>query len=94
MSDCADAAAHTVDPNSVPIPAVRPIANAPQNVTRAAPRATLEPPARAAKAPSNQRKAREDPATSGIKWAGGANAVINSGIAAPTAKLAADANAA
>ena len=65
-----------------------------QNVTRIAPIVTLAPPARAAKLPRSARNMSEVIETSGISLAAGAMAVTKIGMAAPAAKLAADANAA
>jgi hypothetical protein len=81
-------------PNSAPTPAVAAMARAPQNVTRIAPSRTFAPPARPASAPRSARNNSELPATRGIRAASGARAVTARGMAAPTAKLAADANAA
>ena len=58
---------YTAVPNALPIAAVAAIASAPQNVTRTAPRTTLAPPARAARAPSSARKSSESAATSRIR---------------------------
>ena len=55
--------AHTVAPNSAPTPAVIAIASAPQAVTRHAPTAMLDPPTRAATAPSMARNRSELPAS-------------------------------
>ena len=85
---------HTTVPNRAPTPAVVPMASAPQNVTRIAPCATAAPPARAAKAPKSARNRSEAPETKIIRVVSGANAPTNRGIAAPTAKLPADENAA
>jgi hypothetical protein len=87
-------AAHTIVPNKAPTAAVSPMANAPQNVTRSAPTATPAPPAPAASAPKSARKSREVPGTRIIRLACGTKAVVKRGVAAPTAKLSADANAA
>ena len=81
-------------PNSAPAPAVTAIASAPQNVTRIAPASTPAPPARAANPPSSARNANEVPDTSGIRARSGDPTAISRGIAAPTAKAAAEANAA
>src|ERR1039457_6593378 len=81
-------------PNSAPTPAVTAMANAPQNVTRIAPAARPAPPVCAANAPRSARNANEVPATRKMSPFSGANAATSSGIGAPTAKLAADANAA
>src|ERR1700732_4824307 len=86
--------AHATVPNSAPTPAVSTMASAPQNVTRVAPIVTPAPPARAANPPRRARNASEVPETRGIKAATGARAVTTRGMAAPTAKLPADANAA
>ena len=81
-------------PNRVPTPAVTAMASAPQNVTRIAPTVTPAPPARAANPPRSARNANEVHETRGIRLVSGVNAVTRSGMAAPTAKLPADANAA
>src|ERR1700687_445085 len=85
---------HTMVPNSAPTPIVIPIARAPQNVTRVAPRSIFAPPTRAASKPKHARKTREVPATTKIKLAAGTTAPTKRGMAAPPAKLAADASAA
>jgi len=84
----------TTAPNSAPTPAVIAIARAPQNETRHAPTRTPAPPARAAMAPNEARNASDMPDTQGISPRAGANAVTAKGSSAPTAKLAAEANAA
>ena len=76
------------------MPAVIAIAKPPQKVTRNAPIKTPAPPARAANPPRSASNAREDTDTMGISPSVGAIAVANRGINAPTAKLAADDNAA
>src|ERR1039457_2278505 len=81
-------------PNSAPTPAVSAMARAPQNVTRIAPSFPLAPPAWAARPPRSARNNSDVPATRGISAPSGAMAVTARGIAAPTAKLPADANAA
>ena len=81
-------------PNKAPTPAVIPIASAPQNVTRIMLGVTLAPPARAARAPKSARKTSEVPDTRIIRVASGTKAETIRGMTAPTAKLAADANAA
>ena len=86
--------AHATVPKSAPMPAVTAIASAPQNVTRIAPTVTPAPPARAANPPRSVRNTNEVPETRGIIADSGAIAVTRRGIAAPTAKLPADANAA
>src|SRR5580700_9552474 len=86
--------AHATIPKSDPTPAVSAMANAPQNVTRIAPNITSAPPARAANPPRSARNTSEVPETRGIKPAAGAMAVTTRGMAAPTAKLPADASAA
>ena len=70
------------------------MASAPQNVTRIMLGMTLEPPARAASAPKSARKSSEVPDTKIIRLSLGAKAVMKRGMAAPTAKLLADASAA
>ena len=86
--------AHKTDPNSHPTPAVSAMASAPQNVTRIAPLTILAPPTRAASPPRSARNTSEVAETRGIKLAGGAVTVTKRGMAAPTAKLPADAKAA
>src|SRR5207253_1445331 len=54
-----------------PTPIVIPIARAPQNVTRVAPRNIFAPPTRVASKPKHARKPREVPATTKIKLAAG-----------------------
>src|SRR5882724_9073747 len=76
-----------VVPKRAPTPAVRPMANAPHNVTRA-------PPTRAANPPKSARNSSDVPETTGIRAVSGTNAAVKRGIAAPTAKLPADASAA
>jgi hypothetical protein len=85
---------HTTVPNKAPTPAVSPMASAPQNVTRIAPRAKPAPPTPAANAPKSARNSSEVPGTSRIRLLSGAKVLVRRGIAAPTAKLRADANAA
>jgi len=87
-------AAHATVPTTAPMPAVSAIAAAPQKVTRIAPIVTPAPPARAASPPRSARNSSEVPETIGIRPAVGARAVAMSGMAAPTPKLPADANAA
>ena len=86
--------AHATVPNNQPTPAVTAIASAPQNVTRIAPMVTPAPPTRAANPPRSARNTREVPDTRGIRVASGVMAVTKIGMAAPAAKLPADANAA
>ena len=76
------------------MPVVSAMAIAPQKVTRSAPTLTLAPPARAAYPPRNARATSEAPETRGIRIAAGAAMVTKRGMAAPTAKLAADVSAA
>ncbi len=83
-----------VAPNKAPTPAVSAIARAPQNVTRAAARNTGEPPARAAKEPNSARKHNELPETIQTSAEVGTKTTIRSGMAAPTANVAAEASAA
>ena len=85
---------HTAVPTKAPMPAVIAIANAPQNVMRRALGTIGAPPTRAANAPKNTRKSKEAPDTVTIIVVQGAKRVITRGIAAPTAKLLADAKAA
>ena len=57
----------TTAPKRRPTPAVRPIASAPQNVTRHAPLIALAPPTKAANPPSVPRNSSDAPATTAIK---------------------------
>src|SRR6185436_7614284 len=84
----------TVVPNSLPTPAVRAMAAAPQNATRAAPVHADAPPARAARAPNPARQASETAATKRLVCAGGTSIAVRIGNVAPTANVPADANAA
>jgi hypothetical protein len=61
-------------PKTFPIPAVRAIANAPQNVTRAVARRTFAPPALASIAPKRARKPK-DAAGYGMFWFLGSAAI-------------------
>ena len=70
------------------------MAKALQNVTRITPVATFAPPTRAANPPKNARNKSEAPETQGIKFASEVNTTTNSGMAAPAAKLEAEARAA
>src|ERR1043166_380152 len=81
-------------PKRAPTAAVTPIASAPQSVTRIAPTITRAPPARAANPPRSARNTSEVPETTGMRLAWGTAAAVKSGMAAPTAKLPADASAA
>src|SRR5450759_1642868 len=85
---------HATVPNRAPTPAVNPMASAPQNVTRIAPTVKGAPPACAATPPRSARKTSEVPETRKIRLASGDNNVTTRGMAAPTAKLAAEARAA
>src|SRR5271169_6742333 len=92
--DCPRGSVYIIVPNTAPTPAVTPIANAPQNVTRIAPTVTFAPPAPAANAPKSARNNSAVPGTRIISLDVGAIAVTKRGMAAPTAKLLAEANAA
>jgi hypothetical protein len=85
---------HAIVPKSAPIPAVSPMASAPHKVTRMAPVIIEAPPARAANPPNDVRNTSDVPATAGIRLVSGTMVAVNRGMAAPTAKLPADANAA
>ena len=76
------------------MPAVIAMASAPQNVTRITLGVTLAPPARAANAPKSARKSSEVADTKTIRPASGTKAETMRGMAAPTAKLLAEASAA
>ncbi|MNN59162.1 hypothetical protein D3C81_1742590 [compost metagenome] len=70
------------------------MARAPQKVTRTAAVITEEPPARAAREPSRVRNTSELAETAHMSADTGTRRTINSGKAAPTEKVAADATAA
>ena len=84
----------TTVPKSFPIPAVRAIANVPQNVTRAVARRTFAPPAHPPIAPRRAKKPKEAAATIGTSAAAGDTTTISKGMAAPTENDKADVNAA
>ena len=84
----------TTLPKIAPIPAVSPIANAPQNVTRTVGFSKPAPPAFAPIAPSRARNSSDPTETTGIRTFDGEPRTSRSGAAAPTEKVAADANAA
>ena len=75
-------------------PAVSVIASAPQKVTRTVALNTDEPPTRAAKEPRSARKNNELPDTVQTNAEVGTTRTSKSGMAAPTAKVAAEASAA
>src|SRR5665213_924389 len=81
-------------PNNLPIPAVRAIARAPQNVTRAVARRMFAPPAFAPIAPRTARKPKDAANTIGTSAPGGDITTISKGIAAPTENDAAEVSAA
>src|ERR1022692_4116839 len=81
-------------PKTFPMPAVRAIAKAPQNVTRTVARRTLAPPARAPIAPRTARKPKDAADTSGTSALAGDTTTLSRGMAAPTENDAADVNAA
>ena len=85
---------HTGAPNSDPTPAVSAIASAPQNVTRNAAFMTGAPPAWAPNPPKSARNTIDVAMTTGISAARGVSSTVINGIAAPTANVPADANAA
>jgi cytochrome b561 len=76
------------------IPAVRAIAQAPQNVTRAVARRTFAPPALAPTAPRSARKPKDVADTIGTIAPMGDTTTISKGNAAPTENVKADVNAA
>jgi len=84
---------HTVAPNNVPTTAVSAIASAPQNVTRRALFIKGAPPAYAPNPPRSARNRMEVATTTGINAALGVTSTVSIGIAAPTAKVPAEANA-
>ena len=76
------------------MPAVRAIANAPQNVTRAVARRTFAPPAFAPIAPRRARKPKDAADTMGTSAPAGDTTTMSKGMAAPTANVAAEVSAA
>ena len=84
----------TTAPKSFPIPAVKAIANAPQNVTRAVARKTFAPPALAPTAPRRARKPKDAANTTGTSALAGDTTTMSKGMAAPTENVAADVSAA
>ena len=74
---------------SIPIPVVAANANAPHKVTRSVPVSILEPPVKAAKAPSNARLNKDMAETAGIREEG-AIITMSNGNAAPTENVMAD----
>ena len=85
---------YTAAPNNRQMNAVSTSANAPQNVTRTAPRITLAPLVRAAIPPRRAKDMSEVAETRTVVRDDGPIEATRSGRAAPTAKVAADANAA
>src|SRR5665811_2241432 len=81
-------------PKTFPMPAVRAIAKAPQNVTRTVARRTLAPPARAPIAPRTARKARDAADTMGTRALAGDTTTMSNGMTAPTENEAAEVSAA
>ena len=81
-------------PKIAPTPAGSPMASAPHCVTRRAPVIIEAPPACAAKAPNEARNIRDVPVTMGISLASGTMIAVRRGVAAPVAKLPAEASAA
>ena len=77
----------TVVPNSRPASAEAPIASAPQNVTRTAPRSIGAPPTRAASAPSTASNTSALPVTTWLTLRGEASAATSTGRIAPAAKV-------
>src|ERR1017187_106422 len=85
---------HTTVPTNFPIPAVRAIANAPQNVTRTVARKILAPPAFAPIAPRSARNPNEAANTIGTRTLVGDTTTMSKGMAAPMANDAAEVSAA
>src|SRR5664279_2255027 len=81
---------HTTVPTNFPIPAVRAIANAPQNVTRTVARKILAPPVFAPIAPRRARKAKDAANTIGTRILVGDTTTMSKGIAAPIENDAAE----
>ena len=76
------------------MPAVAPIARAPQKVTRRVAFPMVAPPACAPIAPSKAKNSNDAAETNGTRIDAGAISTIDSGIAAPTENVAADVSAA
>src|SRR6185295_5642420 len=85
---------YTTAPNRAPTAAVSAIASAPQNVTLKAAFVTGAPPACAPNPPRIARNKMDVPATTGISAVLGVTRTVNKGMAAPTAKVPAEAKAA
>ena len=81
-------------PKIFPIPAVRAIAKAPQNVTRTMARRTFAPPARPPIAPRSARKPKDAADTIGTSKLAGDTTTISKGTAAPVENVTADVSAA
>jgi hypothetical protein len=81
-------------PNNAPIPAVMPIAKAPQKVTRSAALPIVAPPTQAPTAPSIARNNSEAIETLAMTHPLGVTSARMTGNTAPTAKADADAKAA
>ena len=81
-------------PNNLPMPAVRAIAKAPQKVTRAVARRTFAPPTLAPIAPRRARKPNDAADTIITSALAGETTTMSKGMAAPTANVAAEVNAA
>src|ERR1700674_2320133 len=84
----------TTVPKSLPMPPVRAIAKAPQNVTRAVARRTFAPPVLAPIAPRRARKPNDAADTRGTSAPGGDTTTMSKGRPAPTENDAADVSAA
>src|SRR5450759_1020085 len=94
QNDCGGATLQITVPNNFPMPAVRAIAKAPQNVTRAVARRTLAPPTLAPIAPSKARKPKDAADTIGTSVPAGDTTTMSKGMAAPTENVAAEVSAA
>ena len=84
----------SIVPNSFPMPAVIPSANAPQNVTRMVARSIWAPPALAPTAPRTAGKPSDAADVSGTSMVEGDTTTISNGMAAPTENVTADVRAA
>src|SRR6185436_10757120 len=81
-------------PKIAPMPAVRAMANAPQNVTRTVALRIFAPPALAPIAPNRARNAREAADTTGTSNLAGQIRTVRRGNKAPRVNIAADVKAA
>ena len=84
----------TTVPNNFPIPAVKAIASAPQDITRTVPHGTSAPPTFAPIAPRTARKPKDAADTMGTSAPAGDTTTMSKGMAAPKENDTADVSAA